>query len=123
MARTLGNPPYMPVIPQPNQEKLSSGDVYYELGPVYASQEALVTASLMTATIPGPVIQATVKPPLPQIIPFPPRFGYPDYPDRQPGISMAFSVDRFYPSARYELTGGVAGVQGAARNVGMEEVW
>jgi hypothetical protein len=121
--RTLGNLPYMPVIPQDNQQALSSGDVYYELGPVYASQEALVTASLMTATIPGSVIQATVRPPLPQIIPFPPRFGYPDYPDRQPGIRVAFSVDRAYPNARYELTGGVAGAQASARNVGMEDVW
>jgi hypothetical protein len=113
----------MPVIPQSNQEQLSSGDVYYEAGPTYASQEALVTASLMTATIPGPVIQATVRPPLPQIIPFPPRFGYPDYPDRQPGIDMAFKVDRFYPNARYELSGGVAGAQASARNVGVEDVW
>lgn len=123
MARTLGNQPYMPVIPQSNQEQLSSGEVYYEAGPTYASQEALVTASLMTATIPGPVIQETVRPPLPQIVPFPPRFGYPDYPDRQPGIDMAFKVDRFYPNARYELSGGVAGAQASARNVGVEDVW
>ena len=121
--RTLGSLPYMPVIPSDNQQRLSSGDVYYELGPTYSSQEALVTASLMTATIPGDVIQATVRPPLPQIQPFPPRFGYPDYPDRQPGIDMALSVDRFYPNARYELSGGVAGAQASARNVGVEDVW
>ena len=120
--RSLGSAPYMPVMPQPNQQKLSSGDVYYEAGPTYSSQEALVTASLATATIPADVIRA-IRPPLPQIDPFPPRFGYPDYPDRQPGIQMAFTVDRYYPNARYELSGGVAGAQSSARNVGVEDVW
>ena len=123
MARTLGNQPYMPVIPQPNEPQMGNGDIYYELGPNYSSQERLVTAALMTATVPGAVLQAKVRPPLPQIDPFPPRFGYPDYPERQPGISVAFATDRAYPNARYELSGGVAGVQGAARNVGMQDVW
>lgn len=101
----------------------NSGDIYRELGPNYSSQELLVTAALRIAMIPGDEILATVRPPLPQIDPFPPRFGYPDYPDRQPGVDVAFSVDRFYPNARYELSGGVAGWQGAARNVGVEDVW
>lgn len=101
----------------------NSGDIYYELGPTYTSQEAQVTAALMTATIPGDVIQAQVRPPLPQIQPFPPRFGYPSYQERQPGVDMAFAVDRYYPNARYELSGGVAGAQASARNVGVEDVW
>ena len=113
----------MTVLPTDNQKQLSNGDVYYELGPNYSSQERLVTASLMTATIPGDVLRETVRPPLPQIIPFPPRFGYPDYPERQPGIEVAFSVNRYYPNARYELSGGVAGAQASARNVGVEDVW
>lgn len=101
----------------------NSGDIYQELGPNYSSQELLVTAALRTAMIPGQELAAGVRPPLPQIQPFPPRYGYPTYPDRQPGIEVAFTADRAYPNARYELSGGVAGWQGAARNVGVEDVW
>lgn len=101
----------------------NSGDIYQELGPNYSSQELLVTAALRTAMIPGQVLVETVRPPLPQIQPFPLRFGYPSYQDRQPGVDVAFSVDRFYPNARYELSGGVAGAQASARNVGVEDVW
>lgn len=100
----------------------NSGDIYRELGPNYSSQELLVTAALRTAMIPGDELAATVRPPF-NIDPFPPRYGYPDYQDRQPGIEVAFSADRNYPNARYELSGGVAGYQGAARNVGVEDVW
>jgi hypothetical protein len=109
--------------PTPNQEQLSSGDVYYELGPNYSNQERLVTQALMTATIPGSVIQATVRPPLPQIDPFPPRYGYPTYQERQMEIGEVFSVDRYLPNNRYALSGGVAGAQAAARNVGVADVW
>jgi hypothetical protein len=112
------------VIDGPRPVRLqNSGDIYQELGPNYSSQELLVTAALRTAMVPGAVILAQTRPPLPQIQPFPPRYGYPDYPERQPGIDVAFNVDRAYPNARYELTGGVAGWQGAARNVGVNDVW
>lgn len=103
-------------------DRLSSGDVYYEIGPNYSVQERLVTEALMTATVPGPVV-AQIRPPLPQIDPFPPRYGYEDYPDRQPGIDVVLDVDRYYPNRRDELSGGVAGWQGAARNIGVEDVW
>jgi hypothetical protein len=121
--RTLGSQPYMPVLPSNNQEAMSSGDIYYEIGPNSSNQERLVTAALMTATIPGAIIQAQVRPPLPQIDPFRPRFGYPDYPDRQADITQVLNVDRYYRNRRDDVSGGVQGWQSAARNVGVHDVW
>lgn len=102
----------------------NSGDIYAELGPNYSSQELLTTLALRTAMIPGSEIVATVRPPIMTLgYPFPPRWGYPSYPDRQAGIDVALDVSRTFPNARYDLSGGVAGWQGAARNVGVEDVW
>lgn len=100
----------------------NSGDIYNELGPNYSNQERLVTEALKTATIPGAEI-AAIRPALPQIIPFRPRFGYESYPDRQPGITVVLNVDRYYQNRRDDLSGGVAGAQASARNVGVEDVW
>lgn len=100
----------------------NSGDIYQELGPNYSSQELLVTAALRTAMVPGEELVATVRPPL-FVQPFPPRYGYADYQERQASIGEVLDVDRYYPNARYDLSGGVAGYQASARNVGVAEVW
>jgi len=111
------------VIDGPRPVRLqNSGDIYRELGPNYSSQELLVTAALRTALIPGDEIVAEVCPPIP-LIPFPPRFGYMPYQERQPDIREVLDVDRSYPNRRWDLSGGIAGWQGAARNVGVEDVW
>ena len=102
----------------------NSGDIYQELGPNYSSQELLVTAALRTAMIPGQEIAATVRPPIATLgTPFPPRWGFPSYQDRQAGIDEALDAGRAFINRRYDLSGGVAGWQGAARNVGVEDVW
>lgn len=102
----------------------NSGDIYRELGPNYSSQELLVTAALRTAMIPGQEIAATVRPPIATLgYPFPPRWGYPDYQARQSGIDQVLDAQRNFMNQRYALSGGVAGWQGAARNVGVEDVW
>ena len=101
----------------------NSGDIYQELGPNYSSQELLVTAALRTAMIPGDEIVAEVRPPI-CLEPFPPRYGYPSYQERQDSIEEVLDVNRSYPpNRRWDLSGGVAGWQGAARNVGQEDVW
>lgn len=125
MPRTLGSQPYMPVLPSSNQELMSSGDIYRELGPNYSSQELLVTTALRTALIPGDEIVAEVRPPIATLgEPWPPRYGYLDYQDRQATITQVLDVNRSYPpNRRWDLSGGVAGWQGAARNVGVEDVW
>jgi hypothetical protein len=107
--------------PRPVQLQ-NSGDIYAELGPNYSSQELLVTAALRTAMIPGQELVATVRPPF-NLEPFPPRYGYTPYPERQSDMRQVLDVDRTFPDARYELSGGVAGWQASARNVGVNDVW
>lgn len=101
-------------------QQLSSGAVYQQLGPSMSNQERLVTQALLTASIPADEV-AEIRPPLP-IDPFPPRFGYPDYPERQPIISEVLDVDRYYLNRRDDISGGVQGWQSGARNT-ESEVW
>ena len=97
-------------------------DVYRQLGPNYSNQERLVTQALMTATIPGPILQAQVRPNIPGIESFPPRWGYPSYQERQLGIEQTLDVTRTYRNRRDDLSGGVASIQSASRNVAAD-VW
>jgi len=108
--------------PQRPERLQNSGDIYQELGPNYSSQELLVTAALRTAMIPGEEVVAETRPPL-DIDPFPPRYGYPPYEQRQSSIEEVLDVNRSYPNRRWDLSGGVAGIQTSARNVGVEDVW
>ena len=109
--------------PRPVQLQ-NSGDIYRELGPNYSSQELLVTAALRTAMIPGQEIAASVRPPIATLgMAFPPRWGFPSYQERQADMDQVLDAQRVFQTRRYDLSGGVAGWQGAARNVGVEDVW
>lgn len=44
--------------------------------PFSSNEERLTTMALEAATVPGSELQAMVRPPLPQVQLFPPRFGY-----------------------------------------------
>jgi hypothetical protein len=111
------------VIDGPRPVRLqNSGDIYQELGPNYSSQELLVTMALRTALVPGEELVTTVRPPL-NLDPWPPRYGYLDYVDRQAGIDEVLDVNRSYPNRRWDLSGGIAGIQESARNVGVQDVW
>jgi hypothetical protein len=48
------------------------------IGPFASNQERLLSQSLAINSMSGPEIQAYVRPPLPQVKLFPPRFGYMD---------------------------------------------
>ena len=111
------------MISSPSSERLMmTGEIYKAIGPNYSNQERLTTQALMVAAIPGAELQEMVRPNIPNIDPFPPRFGYPDYLQRQPTIDMVINVDRWYPNRRTDLSGGVAGWQSSARNV-QSDVW
>lgn len=85
------------------------------------NQERLLTEALQVGNIPGVVLQETVRPPLPQIQPFPPKFGYGEPQDRVPGIDMVLEAYRYFPDNKDALSGGPWGWQGSARNVGADQ--
>lgn len=69
-----------------------------------AKQERRIDEALMTAEMPAALIRAE-RPPLPQIITFPPRFGYQSYQQRQIGIADIIQVPRIFADPRATLTG------------------
>lgn len=99
-----------------SQEALDNGNVYLQAAPFYRNEERLVSQALVVATIPGQVLQEQVRPNLPQVQLFPPRFGYPDYNDRQFSIDTVLDFPRAYRNRQDDTSGGVAGIQAGARN-------
>ena len=84
-------------------------------GPFASRAEQLTQQALMMATIPGKDIQKMVRPPLPQVVLFPPRFGYGER--TQPTLDDIVVVDRTYAEPRVSwFSGGPAGYQAAERN-------
>jgi hypothetical protein len=84
-------------------------------GPWASNMERLTTQALMIMNIPGKDIQAMVRPPLPQIVLFPDRFGYGAR--IEPTIEDIVSVDRNYTEPRVSwYSGGVGGYSGSSRN-------
>lgn len=99
-----------------SQEALDNGDVYLQVAPFYRNEERLVSQALVVATIPGSVLQAEVRPNLPQVQLFPPRFGYPSYQDRQFDVDTVLDFPRSYRNRQDDTSGGPAGIQAGARN-------
>ena len=84
-------------------------------GPWASNMERLTQQALIVATIPGAQIQEMVRPPLPQIQLFPPRFGWGER--TQPTIEDVVSVDRVYTEPRVSwFSGSPAGYSGSSRN-------
>jgi hypothetical protein len=84
-------------------------------GPWATNMERLTQQALMAATIPGAQLQEMVRPPLPQIRLFPPRFGWGER--LQPTIDDIVSVDRVYTEPRVSwYSGSPAGYSGSSRN-------
>ena len=101
---------------KPGQAPLPTGQPprYTYLGPFASNEERLTQQALQSATLPGAELQDMVRPPLPQIDPFPSRYGF----DRRtPGIADIIEVSRRYTDPRVSwFSGGVAGYSGASRN-------
>lgn len=84
-------------------------------GPWSSNMERLTQQALMAATMPGAQIQEMVRPNLPQIKLFPPRFGWGIR--TQPEIDDVVSLDRVYIEPRISwYSGSPAGYSGSSRN-------
>lgn len=79
-------------------------------------EESQVDAALAASEMPGAVL-AELRPPLPQIDPWRPRYGYDT---RALGIREVLATNRLYDDRRWAWTGGPHDWQGSAR---MTEFW
>ncbi len=92
---------------------------YDYMGPFGSAQEALLTRAIRSVTLPAMMVQDIVRPPLPQIQLFPPRFGYRT---RELGIEDVMNVDSEFQPTRTDYTQSQGSYQGTGRNVS-ESVW
>ena len=90
-------------------------NVYGISKPFQSNQERLVSEALAASQEPADVV-AAIRPPLPQVQLFRPRFGYPDVQQRALTVDQVVRVHQLYPDARNQTSGGVASITGASRN-------
>jgi hypothetical protein len=86
-------------------------------GPFGSQMEALMSQALNSVTMPGEVLGQVVRPNLPQINPFPPRFGYRS---RALGLMDVLNVDHQTPGVRIDTDGGA---EGTLRNAQGQGFW
>lgn len=97
-------------------------NVYQIAKPFSSNAERLVSEALASSQAPAAEIQQ-IRPPLLQVQPFPPRFGYPDMQSRQSDVEDVLDVARLYGDAREDMSGGPSGYQGSSRNVQSDCSW
>jgi len=92
---------------------------YDYMGPFANIQEALLTRAIRSVTLPASMIQDIVRPPLPQVQLFPPRFGYRT---RALGIKDVMNVDDEFQPVRVDYSNSQGSYQGTSRNAS-EGIW
>jgi hypothetical protein len=92
---------------------------YDFMGPFANAQEAFMARALKSATMPAALLSDLIRPPLPQVQLFPPKFGYRT---RALGIEDVMDVNETFSPTRVDFTREPGGYQGTARNVS-ESVW
>lgn len=92
---------------------------YDYMGPFEDAQDQLISRAIMSVTLPAAMIQDIVRPNLPQVQLFRPKYGY-----RTEEISIVDIVDvnLEYPPTRTDYSQSPTSYQGTARNVS-ESVW
>lgn len=92
---------------------------YDYMGPFKDTQDMLITRAVRSVTMPAAMLQDLVRPHLPQIQLFPPRYGYRT---RQLSITDVMDVDANFQPTRTDYTQSPGSYQGTSRNVS-ESVW
>jgi hypothetical protein len=93
---------------------------YDYMGPFGSVQERLLSQALNSITMPGAELQGAVRPNLPQIDPFRPRFGYRT---RALSITDVMNVDEEFQPERVDFTASKAGYEGTLRNAQGQGFW
>lgn len=90
------------------------------LRPFSSNEERLTQQALESALVPGQFLADMVRPPLDQVQPFRPRFGYRT---RALGPQDIIDIDRVVPVPRQDLTGEWSGFSGTSRNTQGTGTW
>jgi hypothetical protein len=90
---------------------MQNADTVYAPKPWASNEERLVSEALAANTTPGSVLQSAVRPPLPRVVLFPPRYGYRTEPY---GIRDVLDVDNAFPTARVDYSGSSSGYSGTS---------
>lgn len=93
---------------------------YDYMGPFSSVQERLISQALNAVTMPGEVLQQVVRPNLPQVDPFRPRFGYRT---RSLSVTDVMNVDAEFQPVRKDFTASDAGYEGTLRNAQGQGFW
>jgi len=93
---------------------------YDFMGPFGDLQEANMSRALRAVTIPAQLIPDLVRPPLPNLVLFPPRFGYRT---RELGIMDVMDVNEEFQPTRVDFTREPGGYQGTSRNASESTGW
>lgn len=92
---------------------------YDYMGPFKDTQDMLITRAVRSVTLPAQMIQDLVRPNLPQVQLFPPRYGYRT---RELSIYDVMDVDLEFQPTRTDYSQSPTSYQGTSRNVS-ESVW
>jgi hypothetical protein len=93
---------------------------YDFMGPFANAQEANMSRALRSVTIPSQLIPDLVRPPLPNLVLFPPKYGYRT---RELGIMDVMDVNEEFQPTRVDFTQNPGGYQGTSRNASEGGGW
>jgi hypothetical protein len=101
--------------PYNNGEETADPKSWTYNGPWSSNMEKLTQQALLANTMPASQLQALVRPPLPQVHLFPPRFGFGPRPQIE--IDDVITLDRVYTEPRVSwYSGSPSGYSGSSRN-------
>lgn len=92
---------------------------YDYMGPFKDTQDMLITRAIRSVTLPSQMVQDLVRPNLPQVQLFPPRYGYRT---RELSIYDVMDVDLEFQPTRTDYSQSPSSYQGTSRNVS-EAIW
>lgn len=105
---------------KPEYANEQPGPRYDYMGPFGSKEEELISRAILPASIPAVQLADVVRPPIPNVYLFRPRFGYRS---RQLGVADLMNIDELYaePPVRHDAAD--QGWQGTLRDAQSNNSW